>query len=101
MPNLNAQGKTSECAIGDNLRQGLLKNKIDLYRGDATVINGHSVATCGTCSVEICGDASAIGWRENARLALSPHSSRISRQLACQVHGMGDLQVTQLDGFWG
>ncbi len=101
MPNISVQGKTIECAIGANLRQVLLKHKIDLYNGGATVINCHGLGTCGTCAVEIQGDASAIEWREKARLSLPPHAPGTSRRLACQVQVMGDMQVTKFDGFWG
>ncbi len=101
MPNISIQGKIIECAIGDNLRQVLLKNEIDVYNGGATVINCHGLGTCGTCAVEIHGNVSPIEWREKARLSLPPHSSKTSRRLACQVQVMGDLQVTKFDGFWG
>jgi ferredoxin len=101
MPKINAQGKTIECAIGDNLRQVLLKNEIDLYNGSATVINCHGLGTCGTCAVEIQGNVSPISWREKARLSVPPHVVGTTRRLACQVQVMGDLQVTKFDGFWG
>ncbi|MDF5712381.1 MAG: hypothetical protein PUP93_00495 [Rhizonema sp. NSF051] len=36
---LNAQGKTTDCTRGANLREILLQNGIDLYNGDAKVVN--------------------------------------------------------------
>jgi hypothetical protein len=48
MPKVTAQGKIFDCAQGDNLRQVLLKNGIDLYNGGATVINCHGLGSCGT-----------------------------------------------------
>jgi ferredoxin len=52
---VQAQGKTFECDRGANLRQVLLKNGIDLYNGNAKVINCHGLGTCGTCAVTIEG----------------------------------------------
>ncbi len=101
MPKIAAQGKVIECNTGENLRQVLLKNGIDLYNGNATVINCHGLGTCGTCAVEVAGEVSPKSWRENARLSVPPHSSGSSRRLACQVKVLGDLEVTKFDGFWG
>lgn len=101
MPKIAAQGKVIECDTGENLRQVLLKNGIDLYNGNSTVINCHGLGTCGTCAVEVKGVVSEKSWRENARLSVPPHSSDSSRRLACQVRVLGDLEVTKFDGFWG
>ncbi|MGG6263532.1 2Fe-2S iron-sulfur cluster-binding protein [Leptolyngbya sp. AN03gr2] len=101
MPTITAQGKTIECESGANLRQVLLKNGIDLYNGNATVINCRGIGTCGTCSVEIEGDVSEMDWREKARLSLPPHNSEKSRRLACQVRVLDNIRVTKYGGFWG
>lgn len=94
-----------ECPIGANLRLVLLENGVDLYNGGASVINCHSIGTCGTCAVEITGTVSEINWKEKARLALHPHSLVGSREkgrrLACQVKVLGDVAVTKYDRFWG
>ncbi|MDF5723284.1 MAG: hypothetical protein PUP91_22995 [Rhizonema sp. PD37] len=36
---LDEQGKTTDCTRGANLREILLQNGIDLYNGDAKVVN--------------------------------------------------------------
>lgn len=101
MLHITAQGKTIDCESGANLRQVLLENGIELYNGGSTVINCHGIGTCGTCSVEIEGTVSEMGWREKARLSLPPHSPEKSRRLACQVRVLGDIRVTKHEGFWG
>ncbi|GAP97476.1 2Fe-2S iron-sulfur cluster-binding protein [Leptolyngbya sp. NIES-2104] len=101
MPKITAQGKTIECESGANLRQVLLKNGIDVYNGNSTVINCHGIGTCGTCAVEIEGDVSEMEWREKTRLSLPPHSAEKSRRLSCQVRVLGDIRVTKYGGFWG
>lgn len=101
MPRITAQGKTIECESGANLRQVLLKNGIDLYNGNSTVINCHGLGTCGTCAVEIEGDVSEMEWREKTRLSLPPHNPDKSRRLSCQVRVLGDIRVTKYAGFWG
>lgn len=101
MPYITVQGKTVECEMGANLRQVLLKENINLYNGQAKLINCHGIGTCGTCAVQIVGQVSEPGWREQARLSLPPHSLTQHRRLACQTQVLGDLQVTKFDGFWG
>ncbi len=45
MPQVFAQGKVIVCNTGDNLRQVLLNNDINLYNGNASVINCHGLGT--------------------------------------------------------
>ena len=101
MPQITAQGKTFRCDRGANLRQVLLENEINLYNGNASVINCHGIGTCGTCTVEIEGDVSAPNWREKSRLSLPPHHPNTTRRLACQVQVLGDVNVKKYEGFWG
>ncbi len=105
MPIVTAQGKSIECPMGANLRRVLLENDVALYNGGATVINCHSIGTCGTCAVAVSGAVSEINWKEKARLALHPHSLVGSREkgrrLACQVTVLGDVTVEKYDRFWG
>lgn len=101
MPNITVRGKTIACATGANLRQVLLAEGIDLYNGNAKLINCRGIGTCGTCAVEIEGEVSAPTWREKARLSLPPHQPGTSRRLACQLQVLGDLRLTKYDGFWG
>lgn len=101
MPKITAQGKTFECQQGANLRQALLQNGVDLYNGQAALINCYGIGTCGTCAVMVEGDVTESGWRENARRSLPPHSLTQDRRLACQTKVLGDVNVTKFDGFWG
>lgn len=101
MVKVQAQGKTVECDRGANLRQVLLKNGIDVYNGNAKIINCRGIGTCGTCAVEIEGEVSEAQWRETARLSVPPHSPTSRRRLSCQTRVLGDIKVTKYDGFWG
>ena len=105
MPIVMAQGKSIDCPIGANLRQVLLEHEVALYNGAATVINCHSIGTCGTCAVAVSGTVSPLNWKEKARFALHPHSLVGSREkgrrLACQVAVLGDIEVTKYNQFWG
>jgi ferredoxin len=98
---VQAQGKTLECDRGANLREVLLKNGIDLYNGNAKVINCHGLGTCGTCALGVEGEVSESQWREKARLSVPPHSPASNRRLSCQTKVLGDIKVTKYDGFWG
>jgi hypothetical protein len=70
MPKITAQGKTIDCAVGANLRQVLLAADVDLYNGQARLINCRGIGSCGTCAVQIEGVAdavSAVNWRDGRR----------------------------------
>lgn len=101
MPTVKAEGKTFECESGENLRQVLLRNGVNLYNGSAAAINCHGFGTCGTCAVQVEGPVSEMSWREQARLSLPPHKAERDRRLACQLQVLGDVTVTKYDGFWG
>ncbi|PZO38054.1 MAG: (2Fe-2S)-binding protein [Leptolyngbya sp.] len=101
MPTVSAQGKTMHCETGANLRQVLLANGVDLYNGQAKVINCRSLGTCGTCAVRIDGDVSEASWQDRTRRSLPPHNRDRNLRLACQTQVLGDITVTKYDGFWG
>ncbi|MEB3225579.1 MAG: 2Fe-2S iron-sulfur cluster-binding protein [Synechococcus sp.] len=101
MPTITIGNQTLTCNQGENLRKVLLANKIDLYNGNAKVINCHGFGSCGTCAVEIIGPVSEQDWKEKTRLSLPPHSPETQRRLACQVTVLGDITVKKYDGFWG
>ncbi len=101
MPTLKAQGKTIECDIGSNLRRVLLDNGVDVYNGNAKVINCRGIGTCGTCTVKVEGDISEPNWRDRTRRSLPPHSPDRDLRLSCQTEVRGDVAVTKFDGFWG
>lgn len=99
MPKVLAQDKTSECMRRANRQKILLQNGIDLYNSGAKVINCRLI---GSCSVQLQaeGKASKANWREG-QLSLPPHSPIKNLGFACQTQLMGDVKVTNFDGFWG
>jgi ferredoxin len=101
MPKITAQNKTFECSVGANLRKVLLENDIDLYNGNAKIINCMGIGTCGTCAVMIEGPVSPANWRDYARRSFPPHNPNKNLRLACQTQVFGDLKVTKFSGFWG
>ncbi len=101
MPIITAQGKTIECEIGQNLRRVLLKHDIDLYNGNASLINCRGIGSCGTCAVLIEGEVSEANWRDRTRRSIPPHNPNRDLRLACQAQVLGDIRVTKFDGFWG
>lgn len=101
MPKVTAQGKTFECAPGSNLRKVLLEHGVELYNGNAKIINCMGIGTCGTCAVQVEGEVSEPNWKDKARRSLPPHSPTANRRLACQTKVLGDVTVRKFDGFWG
>ncbi len=101
MPTITAQGKTIQCETGANLRRVLLDNGVDLYNGQAKVINCRAIGTCGTCAVQIEGEVSGVNWKDKARRSLPPHNRDRNLRLACQTQVLGDITVTKYNGFWG
>lgn len=101
MPKITAQGKTFECELGSNLRKVLLAHGIELYNGNAKIINCMGIGSCGTCAVMVEGEVSPANWKDQARRSLPPHSRGANRRLACQTKVLGDVKVTKFEGFWG
>jgi ferredoxin len=101
MPQVTAQGKNFTCETGANLRQVLLANGVDLYNGNARIINCMGIGTCGTCAVEIEGEVSAPNWQDTARRSLPPHTPSRNLRLACQTKVLGDITVSKFTAFWG
>ena len=101
MPTVNFQGKIFTCKQGDNLRQILLKQKLDLYNGNSKYINCRGLGSCGTCAVEIIGNVSEANWRDRTRRSLPPHDPSQNRRLACQTKVLGNIEVIKYAGFWG
>ena len=73
MPIIIAQGKTIEGDRYCNLRRLLLDNQVDLYNGNARVINCRGIGSCGTCAVSIEGEVSPPN-KERANTAIAPSS---------------------------
>lgn len=101
MPKVTAQGKTFDCETGANLRRVLLDNDVDLYNGNARLINCRGIGSCGTCAVLVEGDVSEANWKDRSRRSLPPHDSERPLRLACQTQVLGDIAVTKYDKFWG
>lgn len=101
MPTITAQGKSFDCSTGDNLRRVLLDHNIDLYNGNARLINCRGIGSCGTCAVHIEGNISPANWKDRGRRSLPPHNAERSLRLACQTQVLGDITVTKYDQFWG
>jgi ferredoxin len=116
MPTVIAQGKSFTCPQGANLRKVLIENSIDLYNGNAKIINCMGIGSCGrghgcrtkfgnvrcpSCAVEIEEEVSAPNWKDKTRRSLPPHSPNRNLRLACQTKVLGDIRVTKYDGFWG
>lgn len=101
MPKVIAQGKKFDCRLGANLRKVLLSNGVDLYNGQAKLINCRGIGSCGTCAVMLEGEVSEPNWRDKTRRSLPPHSPTKNRRLSCQTKVLGDIKVTKFDGFWG
>jgi ferredoxin len=101
VPQVTAQGKNFTCDIGANLRQVLLANGVDLYNGNAKIINCMGIGTCGTCAVRIQGAVSEPNWKDVGRRSLPPHSPAKDLRLACQTKVLGDITVSKFNAFWG
>lgn len=101
MPTIIVGSQKFNCQYGANLRQVLLKNKVNLYNGKSKYINCRGIGTCGTCAVEIEGEVSPPNWKDKTRRALPPHSPDKNLRLACQTLVLGDLKINKYAGFWG
>ncbi len=101
MPTVTAQEKTFACPVGANLRRVLLDHGIDLYNGNARLINCRGIGSCGTCAVHIEGEVSPANWKDTGRRSLPPHNPERPLRLACQTQVLGDISVTKYDQFWG
>ena len=101
MPKVTAQGKTFECEMGANLRRVLLENGVDLYNGNAKLINCRGIGSCGTCAVMIEGEVSTANWKDRGRRSLPPHKAERPLRLACQTRVLGTIEVSKYDQFWG
>ncbi len=101
MPTVHFAGRSIECPSGANLRMVLLRARLPLYNGVARAIHCRGFGTCGTCAVQLEGEASAPTSVEKLRMRVPPHAADSGLRLACQVSVLGDLTVTKYDGLWG
>lgn len=101
MPTVRFQGEEIECAEGEILRDVLLDAGLSPHNGTSKHLNCRGHATCGTCAVEVQGDASEMNDDERRRLSLPPHDVDSGLRLACQTQVQGDVEVVKHPGFWG
>lgn len=101
MPRVRFEGQDIVCPAGANLREVLRQADAPPHNGHATWFNCRGLGTCGTCAVELSGEASPRTAREQWRLNMPPHEGGEQLRLACQVTVQGDLTVTKHGGFWG
>jgi ferredoxin len=66
------QGQVIECFQGANLRSVLVNNGVDLYNGNAKVINCRGISICGTCAVLMESEVLQANRRKQTRLSLPP-----------------------------
>jgi ferredoxin len=78
MPKVTAQGKTFECSVGDNLCEVLLNNDVELYNGNAKILNCKGVGACGACTVRVDGKVSKRSWIETSLFSYGRSSLGLS-----------------------
>lgn len=100
MPTVEFAGEEIECEEGAVLRDVLLGADTSVHNGPRA-LSCHGLGSCGTCAVEIEGDAGAVTTRERLRLSVPPHSPDSPLRLACRVRVTDDITVTKHGGFWG
>jgi len=101
VPTVRFRGREIDCEEGALLRDVLLEAGESPHNGRADLFNCRGLGTCGTCAVEIAGDAGDRTARETWRLDFPPHDEEAGLRLACQVRVHDDLTVRKHDGFWG
>ena len=100
MPTVEFAGERIECDDGALLRDVLSEAGVSVHNGPRA-LSCHGLGSCGTCAVELDGDAGNPTGRERLRLSVPPHSPDGGLRLACQVRVTDDLTVTKHGGFWG
>jgi ferredoxin len=101
VPTVCFGGETIEVPTGTTLRTALLEAGLTPHNGRARWLNCKGLGSCGTCAVEIEGDAGDLTVMERWRLDFPPHERSHGLRLACQVRVHADLAVTKHPGFWG
>jgi len=79
-----------EVPVGANLRQVALENGIEVYQGEAKVLNCRGRGLCGTCRMEVTPNRAATA-RTKAELKMLNFSND---RLSCQTEITGDCGVT-------
>lgn len=104
MPTIRFQGRTTICEPGRTLRSALLDAGMTPHHAAVSMLNCHGLGTCGTCAVQVDGDADATSpptALERWRLGFPPHRRDGGLRLACQCRIDGDVEVRKHGGLWG
>lgn len=91
MPVVHFEDQTIACEQGASLRRVLLDAGLSPHRGIHRLLNCRGMGTCGTCAVEVHGDASGPTFYERVRLWVK---GRRGLRLACKVRVIGDVWVS-------
>jgi ferredoxin len=102
MPTVTVGDRELKCDEGATLRDVLLRADGYSPHNEMTqVANCGGNGLCGTCAVEVDGEADEPSAREQRRLSLPPHEESDGLRLSCQTRVRGDLEVTKHGGLWG
>lgn len=98
---LKREGRVLEAPDGANLRQVLLDNGIEPYRGASRWINCHGRGRCKTCRVKIEPESHASPRTEaefprahGTVFQMIDRRDLLGWRLSCQVRIRGDVEVT-------
>ena len=101
VPKVRFDGRELDVPAGSRLRPALLAAGMTPHNGQARWFNCKGIGSCGTCAVEVVGEAPPLTRMERWRLGFPPHAREAGLRLACQLEVIADLEVTKHDGFWG
>ena len=90
------RGERREIVVeaGANLRDALVKDGIDVYRGTTAWTNCAGHQMCGTCIVDVVGGAAATNRKSNDEEGtLKPQGCEPSCRLSCVTFVYGDVEV--------
>src|SRR5512143_1834525 len=90
MPVVHFADRSIPCEQGASLRRVLLNAGLSPHRGLKRLVNCRGMGACGSCAVEVHGDASYKTLLERIRVWLL---GRRDLRLACKVRVLGDLWV--------
>lgn len=101
-------GRRAEIVVnkGDNLRDALVSNGFDVYRGTTTWTNCAGHQMCGTCIVDLTGGAALTNRKSNDEEGtLNLQGCEPSCRLSCVTYVYGDVEVVirpdREGGFFG
>lgn len=105
---VNDQGKRLQLVVkkGANLRDALVTNGVDVYRGTTAWTNCAGHQMCGTCIVDVVVGADVTNRKSNDEDGtLNLQGCDPSCRLSCVTHVYGDIEVTvrpdREGGFFG